>query len=135
MKIALIVPYFGTLPDYFQLFLDSCAWNPGFDWLIFTDDHRPFRYPKNVRKIPMTFEGCKALIQSRFDFEIALPTAQKLCDYKCAYGYIFREYLEGYDWWGHCDLDQIFGNLGAFITEEMLHTYDKVRRGNVPSGL
>lgn len=126
MKIALIVPYFGTLPDYFQLFLDSCAWNPGFDWLIFTDDHRPFRYPENVRKIPMTFEGCKALIQSRFDFEIALPTAQKLCDYKCAYGYIFREYLEGYDWWGHCDLDQIFGNLGAFITEEMLHTYDKI---------
>lgn len=126
MRIALIVPYFGTLPNYFQLFLDSCAHNPGFDWLIFTDDERPFRYPENVRKTPMTFSECKALIQSHFDFEIALPTAQKLCDYKCAYGYLFRDYLDGYDWWGHCDLDQIFGNLGVFITEEMLTTFDKI---------
>lgn len=126
MKIALIVPYFGKLPNYFQLFLDSCACNPGFDWLIFTDDGRPFRYPENVHKLPMSFSECKALIRSRFDFEIALPTPQKLCDYKCAYGYIFQDYLNGYAWWGHCDLDQIFGDLGAFVTEEMLHSYDKI---------
>lgn len=126
MKTAIIVPYFGTLPKYFQLFLDSCAYNPGFDWLIFTDDDRPFRYPENVHKIPMTFSECRDLIQSRFDFQIALPAAQKLCDYKCAYGYIFQNHLAGYDWWGHCDLDQIFGDLGAFITEEMLNTYDKI---------
>lgn len=126
MKIALIVPYFGTLPNYFQLFLDSCGYNPKFDWLIFTDDDRPFRYPDNVHKITMSFNACKALVQSRFDFETALSAPMKLCDFRCAFGIIFQKYLTEYNWWGHCDLDQIFGNLGAFITEEMLNTYDKI---------
>ena len=126
MKVALIVPYFGMLPNYYQLFLDSCEKNPTFDWIIFTDDQTEYMYPPNVHRFPMTFSQCQSLIKSCFDFEIALSKPQKLCDYKCAYGYIFREYLTGYDWWGHCDLDQIFGDLGAFITTEMLNTYDKI---------
>lgn len=125
-KTALVVPYFGTLPNYFQTFLVSCRENPSFDWIIFTDDETQYVYPANVHRIQMTFSQCKSLISSCFDFNIALSKPQKLCDYKCAYGYIFKEYLTEYDWWGHCDLDQIFGDLGAFITTEMLNTYDKI---------
>lgn len=66
------------------------------------------------------------LIQSKFDFEITLSKPQKLCDYKCAYGVIFEDYIQDYDWWGHCDLDQIFGNLNMFVTEDMLRKYDKL---------
>lgn len=126
MKVALIVPYFGTLPNYFQIFLDSCEHNPNFDWLIFSDDETAYRYPDNVHLSRMTFPQCRELVQSQFDFPVTLHTPQKLCDYKCAYGLIFQEYLTEYDWWGYCDLDQIFGNLGAFITEEMLGSYDKI---------
>lgn len=126
MKTAIIVPYFGTLPNYFQLFLNSCSYNPGFDWIIFTDDRKDFDYPDNVHRIDMTFQTCKALIQQRFDFEISLPAPQKICDYRPAFGIIFQDYLTEYDWWGHCDLDQIFGDLSAFITEEMLRSYDKI---------
>ena len=61
-----------------------------------------------------------------FDFEITLSKPQKLCDYKCAYGVIFEDYIQDYDWWGHCDLDQIFGNLNMFVTEDMLRKYDKL---------
>ena len=60
------------------------------------------------------------------DFEITLSKPQKLCDYKCAYGVIFEDYIQDYDWWGHCDLDQIFGNLNMFVTEDMLRKYDKL---------
>ena len=126
MKIALIVPFFGTLPNYFQLFLDSCGKNPDFDWLIFSDDETAYRYPENVRLHKMTFGQCRELVQRRFEFPVTLHTPQKLCDYKCAYGPIFQEYLTGYDWWGYCDLDQIFGDLGAFVTEELLRTCDKI---------
>lgn len=38
MKIAIIIAYFGKLPEYIQLFLDSCKLNYGFEWLIFSDD-------------------------------------------------------------------------------------------------
>lgn len=126
MKVAIVVPYFGVLPNYFQLFLDSCAKNPDFEWLIISNDITPYTYPANVHFQEMTFDDCQALVQSKFDFSIMLHTPQKLCDYKCAYGYIFHEYLTGYDWWGYCDLDQIFGKLGKFITEEMLRVYDRI---------
>jgi len=125
-SLALIVPYFGRLPDYFPLFLQSCGSNPGVDWLIFTDDDTAYPYPGNVHWIRMSFSECRALVQSRFDFPIALAEPQKLCDYKPAYGYIFEEYLSGYEYWGHCDLDQIFGCLEHFLTDELLEQHDKL---------
>lgn len=125
-EVTFIIPYFGKFPNYFQIFLDSCRENSEFDWLIFSDDTRTFKYPENVHLVYMTFSQCRDLIQSYFDFPISLTKPQKLCDYKCAYGYIFKDYLTGCDWWGHCDLDQVFGDLGAFVTEEMLNTYDKI---------
>ena len=53
MKVALIVLYFGKLPNYFSLFLKSCEVNKDFTWLIFTDDETEFNYPENVKKIDM----------------------------------------------------------------------------------
>lgn len=126
MKVAIIVPYFGTLPNYFQLFLDSCESNRKFEWLIFSDDTTRFHYPKNVHFTKMSFQECRELVQSKFEFKIELMQPQKLCDYKCAYGLIFENFLDKYDWWGHCDLDQIFGDLDAFVTDEMLNNYDRI---------
>lgn len=126
MKIAILVAYFGKLPDYFQLFLNSCKTNPSFDWIIFSDDDSIYDYPDNVHFVKMGFLECKKLIQSKFDFQITLHKPQKLCDYKCAYGVIFEEYLQEYDWWGHCDLDQLFGDLNQFITRDILEEYDKL---------
>src|SRR5699024_8951933 len=93
---------------------------------IYTDDVTEYNYPKNVHRIVMNFDECKRIIQSHFDFSIALKSPKKLCDYKCAYGYVFQDYLTDYDWWGHCDLDQVFGDLGTFITDERLNTVDKI---------
>ena len=79
MKIAIIIAYFGKLPEYIQLFLDSCKLNYGFEWLIFSDDDTTYNYPSNVHLIKMNFGECKKLIQSKFDFEITLSKPQKLC--------------------------------------------------------
>lgn len=126
MKVAIIVVFFGPLPNYYPLFLDSCGANPNYDWLIFADDETAFQYPPNVHFIKTTFQSCRQLIQSKFSFPISLDRPQKLCDYRCAYGLIFEEYLHNYSWWGHCDLDQIFGNLNYFITEKMLQEQKKL---------
>ena len=126
MKVGFIVAYFGTLPSYFQLFLESCRNNTCFDWLLFTDDMTEYAYPDNVHRISMDFSACRKIVQDHFDFPITLSSPKKLCDYKCAYGYIFQDYLREYNWWGHCDLDQIFGDLSKFITTDMLNKYDKI---------
>lgn len=125
-KIALILPYFGKLPDFFQLWLKSCGANPSIDWFVFTDDDSNFDYPPNVHRKITTFEALRKRIQSKFDFPICLPFPYKLCDYKPAYGLIFSEELSGYEFWGYCDCDLIFGNIRKFITEKMLKKYDRI---------
>ena len=55
-KCVFIIPYFGQFKNYFSLFLESCAYNTDFDWIIFTDNEDSFDYSRNVKKIQMTFE-------------------------------------------------------------------------------
>lgn len=126
-NICFIVPYFGTFPSYFNLFLKSCEHNKDFEWLIFTDNKDYYDYPSNVKKIELTFQECKAIVQNKFkDFVISLDNPKKFCDYKPAYGYIFEDYLKDYDFWGYCDVDLIFGDLKEFITDDILKQYDRL---------
>lgn len=125
-KCCFIIPYFGKLPNYFQVFLKTCEKNPSYNWIVFTDDDTPFCYPSNVTKIHTTFESLQVRVQSKFDFEISLNQPYKLCDYKPAYGYLFEEYLKDFKFWGHCDTDTIIGNLDKFLSPLLDDDYDKL---------
>lgn len=124
--IVLIVPYFGKLPYNFQLWLESCRYNPIIDWLIFTDDYTQYSYPDNVKVTYCTFQTMKGRIQKLFDFEISLEKPYKLCDYRVAYGDIFYDKIKNYDEWGYCDIDVLFGNIRKFITNDVLNKYEKI---------
>lgn len=125
VKINFIIPYFGKFPNYMQLFLNSCAYNPGFTWTIITDNRKSYQYPDNVRVVYKTFDEIRRVIRNKFDFNVALEKPYKLCDIRPMYGYLFPEYNVGFDFWGYCDVDMILGNLEHFITDEML-TYEKI---------
>lgn len=125
-KGAFIIPYFGKFNNYFQLFLNSCKYNSDYDWIIFTDDRTRYDYPPNVKVHYTTFESIKKFIQAKFDFKIALNYPYKFCDLKPMYGYIFSDYLKKYPFWGHCDVDLIFGNINEFITDNILNKYDRI---------
>lgn len=125
-KILLILPYFGKFPEYFQLFLNSCRENSTIHWLLVTDVEDVYDYPENVQIVRKTFSQFREEVQKKFDFPIALESPYKLCDYKPAYGYIFGDYLNGYDYWGHCDLDLLFGDLRKFFPDKELEKYDKI---------
>lgn len=124
--IILLIFYFGKFPDFFPLFLKSCGDNPQLTWRIYTDNTKDGNWPANVEYRHMTFEQCRELFQSRFPFDIRLDFPGKLCDYKPACGYILEEELSGYDFWGHCDLDVIFGDIKKFLPEKLLDCYDKL---------
>lgn len=125
-KIALIIPYFGTFKNYFPLFLLSCKNNPSIDWFIFTDTEVKYSWPANVKQIFITFTEFKEIVQENFEFSISLDTPYKLCDYKPAYGEILHKYIQEYDFWGHCDCDLIFGDIRAFVTDEVLDQNSKI---------
>ena len=126
MKICLIVCYFGKFPEYFQLWLNSCACNKNLDFLIFTDNNEQYKYPSNVKKIKVTFDKMRGYIQNKFDFKISLERPYKLCDYRPAYGFIFSDYLKEYNYWGYCDIDVIFGNTEKFLNKIDFNEYNKI---------
>lgn len=125
MKLVLIIPYFGKISQYFELFLLSCKYNASVDFLIITDNAITFD-SSNVRIIRSTFAEFSDRIRSCYDFDIILDEPYKLCDYKVAYGEVLGEYISEYDFWGFCDCDLIFGDIRKFVTEELLNRYDKL---------
>lgn len=125
-KIVFIIPYFGKFNNYFQLFLNSCAKNQEVNWLIYTDDKTEYNYPKNVRVKYRTFDDIKNLFQDKFKYKISLERPYKLCDYKPLYGYLFEDDIKGYEYWGYCDTDLIWGDISKFIFTELEKNYDKL---------
>src|SRR5262245_24421952 len=125
--ILLILPYFGPMPSYSDLFFKSCGANPTINWLFVTD--QPIdagRLPPNVALRRTTFAGLKKSIDTVLGFETVLPSPYKLCDVRPAYGVIFADAIEGFDFWGHCDMDLVFGDIRRFLTPDILHAYTKV---------
>lgn len=125
-RIVYIVPYFGKMRKDFNIWLKSCEYNETIDFLVFTDDHEEYNYPTNVRVEYISLGQMKEYIQNNLGFEIALERPYKFCDLKPAYGDIFREYIKGYDFWGHCDTDMIWGDIRKFITDDVLGKYEKI---------
>lgn len=125
-KIAMIVCYFGKIPWYFRFFAKSCAYNPDVDFFLVTDIHFPEKLPDNIIIVRKTLEEIRLLAQEKFAFEVALYTPYKLCDFKPAYGFLFSELLTEYDFWGHGDLDVVYGNIRKFITDEMMDNFDVI---------
>lgn len=127
-KIILIQPYFGKFPNYFQLHLLSIAKNPNVKWLFFTDDRENYDFPSNTNVFYLSFDQMKNKIQEKFDFKIKLDKPYKLCDFKLAYGYIFNEYIKDYQFWGHCDVDVLYGDIERLLTPDVLENYDIIFR-------
>lgn len=125
-KKALVIVYFGKFNNYFPLWLKSCAYNPEFTWIIYTDDHTEYTFPSNVLVHYTTFDKVKKVIQDLFEFKISLETPYKLCDFRPAYGEIFKKELSEYEYWGYCDVDLIWGNLSKFYPDSLLEKYDKI---------
>lgn len=124
-KVALIIAYFGKLPEYNYLFIDSCL-NQPFDLLFFTDQQLTER--DNIKVFQMNFIDFKELIQKKFSFQIKMNQPYKFVDFQPAIGYIFEKYLNEYEFWGHCDNDQIMGDFSKYITNDLLSNYDKLYR-------
>lgn len=125
-RIGIVLPYFGRFPNYFPLFLESCRCNPTIDFLIFTDCGSGIRWPENVKVFHTGFDAFRDRVRAHFGFPISLENPYKLCDFKSAYGDILREELAGYDFWGHCDCDLIFGDLRRFLTREILSSHQRI---------
>lgn len=123
-KICVIGIYFGNLPNYFSLWKKSCECNPNVDFLIL-GDQKLTNLPPNVRSVFMTLDDIRTRATNILGFPARLDAPYKCCDYRVIFGLMFADYLDGYDYWGHCDFDMLFGDLKSFFEKHSLYSYDK----------
>lgn len=124
-KIILITCWYGEYPWYLPYYLHSCSYNSNIDFVIITDntDEVP-NLPENVKIILKSLPDIISATSEKLNFNINIDYPYKLCDFKPAYGFMFPELIKGYDFWGHCDLDIIYGDIRSFFTSELLENYD-----------
>lgn len=123
-RICFVYCYFGPLPWYFNFFLHSCRYNSTINFILFTDAEVTAELPPNFTVHSTTLAALKRLIDNKLQIQTSFTDAYKLCDFKPAYGDIFSDYLGEYDFWGHGDIDLIFGDIRSFFTSPILDEYD-----------
>lgn len=127
MTVKILIPYFGKFPDQIDLFLESCRYNPEFSFVFITDQKPIAERPSNVEYYNISFDQLNELICRKLGRQARIYSPYKLCDYKPIYGFIFSEIIGEADFWGHCDIDLIFGKISNFLSLDMLAQYEKIQ--------
>jgi len=125
-KVALIIPYFGSWPEWFELYLYSCSKNKMIDFLFFTDCEIPYKRYSNTFFQEISFDDYCLRVSQCLQINFSPLTPRKLCDLKPFYGMIHEKELQDYDFWGFGDIDLIYGDLSNLINEHMLSRYDVI---------
>lgn len=125
-KIVLIIVYMGKAPFWMPAFLLSCRNNPDVQWLIYSDITPPKDCPHNVGFINMNLDSFNRLASQKLKRSIRIDQnfVYKICDMKSAFGVIFEQDIRRYDFWGHCDIDIVWGKIRNFIDGNLLNKYD-----------
>jgi hypothetical protein len=124
-SIGVLTCWYGNFPWYFPYYVHSCSFNPTIDFYIITDNLDEILHkPDNLFIVYKTLDEIKNLATEKFGFQVSLDYPFKLNDFKPAYAFLFPEIFKGYDYWGQCDLDLIYGDIRCFLQEEMINLYD-----------
>lgn len=126
MNIRFIVPYIGEWPWWMPYYLVSCAHNRGVSWLLIGDKKPQDLLPENVSFVQMDLAGINELASKKLGRKVDIGKPYKLCDLRPAYGAVFEDYLQGYDFWGHTDLDIVYGDIMGFLPNDTLRDYDVI---------
>lgn len=106
----MIVQWSGPLPDWVDLWLENCARvsAAGHGWNFLLDDDTDSIH----RRIESLGVKCPPI------------EGRKLCDYRPALGEMYADEVAAFDFWGHTDLDCVYGPLWEYVTDELLAETD-----------
>lgn len=128
--IAVVIPYYGHWPQWLPATLTTMAYNNHIDWFLVSN--LPLNAtPSNVHLIEMPLTQLHRRLERAAGHELVLPSPYKICDYRPLFGLAFADILTLYEFWGHADLDVLFGDIRGFLTKHTLSRHDKILiRGN-----
>lgn len=123
-NIAIIIPYFGKWPDWIELYFHSCAKNSFVDWHFITDCEIPEHKSENLHFQKWSFPDYCKFVSEKLKIDFMPISAYKLCGLKPFYGFIHKDLLERYEFWGFGDIDVVWGDLAKFYPDKLLKNHD-----------
>jgi len=100
IKKIMIVPYFGDYPEWWKQYKSP----NGYDLLFDTD-----------------LEGFKIRVKEKLGIDYPGEYGSpKVWDYRPALGLLYDDIIKGYDYWGHTDLDCVYGDVEKFMPDHEL---------------
>ncbi len=123
-RICFLIPYFGRLPILFDLWCYTASKSSLCDFYIFTNESYDSNY-SNVKIINFNLDEFKKLVKLKLNIDSEIPTPYKTNDYRPAFGIIFEDIVKNYEFWGHCDLDVILGDIDSYLIN-IIDKYDKI---------
>lgn len=85
VKKCLIICWFGKLPEYFPVWVKSCAYNDSFDFLLFTDAEVRIKLPSNIKVIIFDMDLFKNRIERTLGVKPSLNKPYRICDFRPMY--------------------------------------------------
>jgi hypothetical protein len=125
-QIVFLVCFYGKWPWYWGLWATSAAWQSDVDFIIVTDLPPPTPLPSNIRLIYLPLKNLTQRVQECIGQQLKTISYHKLCDLRPLYGLCFADLIKGYDYWGYCDVDLIFGNLAPLVERAFGGAYDLI---------
>jgi hypothetical protein len=110
LKKLLICQWFAApFPPWIEYWMKSInsLEQYGYSWLLETDEDA---FAERVKRV-------LGATYPRGD-------GRKVCDYRCAFGLLYEDEAGDYDYWGHTDLDVVYGRVGHLLPDELLGEYD-----------
>ncbi len=123
-RICFIIPMYGKVPAYLNLFLKSVEYNDNYEFIFISDLELGCKLPENVKKYDCSKICLQDLIHKKTGAKPTFDNYYKIVDFKPAYGMIFQDYILDFDFWGLLDVDLILGQIDKFITSDLLDNYD-----------
>jgi hypothetical protein len=123
-SILLFIPHFGSFPEWIELFFETARRNTAIDFLVFTDCEAEAFSAPNIKIRRTSFEDYVQRARSWLGLPFDPPDPYKLCDLRPMFGALHEEEFSGYDFYGWCDTDLLFGDIRSFYTNEVLARYD-----------
>lgn len=116
LKKLFIIPWVGNLPPWFKFYENNILRYKefGFDWLVIND----------IDKILEIVNKKLGIIFDPFCDKDSTNPFRKVCDLRPMFGYLFNDLLKGYDFWGHTDIDVVYGRIDKFVTDDLLNQCD-----------
>lgn len=121
---------FGSPFEWNQKWIDNVQrlGEFGFDFKIFTPNKLESK--GNVEIVPMTIEEFNELVEKKVGINPNMHITPEgipsfhITDFIVAYGALFNDYTNGYDFWGATGFDDVFGRLEYYLPDNLLSQVD-----------